>query len=399
MIALVYPTVSSAPNKKGEYNVTITIERAGRRLKIATGLKSQTYFNGREFPEEEPNGRRKTNFLNRLLLDLEDMCLANERLSNDDLLELISERVTGIKPRKKKLITIEGLLREYADGLRTRTASLYRMSADRVAEYDSEAGTDIKASWLEKFERHLLEVRGLKQNSAAIVLRNIRTVFNKARRDGVTTNYPFLGFRIREERRMEVNDISVEQLRQLRDYPVEPWQEIHRDLFMLSFYLAGVNMGDLLLCKGLTGGRFICRRQKTGMLIDLPVCEEARIIINRYKGKNYLLNVLDSYSNYLDFLGHINRALRKIGPSEIVPDKVGKRRKIEYHPILPNITTYTARYTFASIAANDLDIPEDQIGRCLGHAWTQHVTSRYISRSRRKIDETVMKVVGFVNQS
>lgn len=397
MKARIYTNVAVATNKRGEHTVNLIIDRGGKRMKLSTGMKSKQHFTGREFPPTEKSHRMKTTALNRLLVDVEDICTKNDTATNDEVLELVTERITGM-PREKNLPTLVSLLRDYAEGKKQQTAAIYRTTADRVEEYDPDADTDITPAWLEDFERYMRHSRGMMQNSIAIHMRNIRTVMNKARRDGITQNYPFINYKVREERKVEVGDLTVEELRQLRDYKVEPWQEIHRDLFMLSFYLAGVNIGDLLLCKGLTHGRFVCRRQKTGQPVDLPVCPEAMAIINKYRGKNYLLNVLDTYSNYRDFIGHINRALKKIGTSEIVPDKLGRMRKVVYHPLFPDITTYTARYTFASIAANELDIPEDQIGRCMGHAWTQHVTSRYISRNRKKTDEVVAKVVNFVSE-
>ena len=163
---------------------------------------------------------------------------------------------------------------------------------------------------------------------------------------------------------------------------------------MLSFYLGGVNAGDLLLCKGLTNGRFVEKRQKTGELIDVPVCPEAMQIIEKYKGKNYLLCVMDGYKDYHDFTSRWDKALKKIGTTEIVPDKVGRRRKVVYHPLFPHITTYTARYTFASIAANECEIPTETIGKCLAHAWSKNtVTARYISDDRRKVDQAFALVL------
>ena len=76
-------------------------------------------------------------------------------------------------------------------------------------------------------------------------------------------------------------------------------------------------------------------------------------------------------------------------------DKVGKLRKMEYAPICPDITLYSARYSFGSIAANDLDISERTIGMCLGHSWSKNVTTRYISADQKKIDTTIKKVIGY----
>ena len=86
--------------------------------------------------------------------------------------------------------------------------------------------------------------------------------------------------------------------------------------------------------------------------------------------------------------------MKKIGDAELVPDKCGKMRKVIYHPIVPDLTVYVARYTFASIGA-ELDIPRETIALCLGHAWTD-VTSHYISYDLKKIDEAVQKIINYV---
>ena len=150
-------------------------------------------------------------------------------------------------------------------------------------------------------------------------MRCLRTVFNWCRDEGLTTNYPFKGrngYKIREEETTP-NNLTAQEFADLRDYPCEPWQQIYIDLFCLSVYLGGVNVGDLLLCKGLTNGKFVFVRRKTDK---------------------------------------INSSIIR---KKIVPDKVGKMRKIERTPLFPKLTTYSARYTFASIAANDLDISEN----------------------------------------
>lgn len=166
---------------------------------------------------------------------------------------------------------------------------------------------------------------------------------------------------------------------------------------MLSFYLCGINIGDMLLLtkKNLKNGRIVYHRQKTGRLYDIPVIPEAKAIMDKYKGEEYLLSPMDSLADYHTFTQHCNLALKKIGTKEIVPDKIGKMRKIVYHPILPNLTTYTARYTFASIGA-ELDIPRETIALCLGHAWSD-VTSHYINYNKKKIDGAVRKIAHFVN--
>ncbi len=102
-------------------------------------------------------------------------------------------------------------------------------------------------------------------------------------------------------------------------------------------------------------------------------------IINRYKGDEFLLSPLDHYGKYQDFLHHWNDSLHKIGSAVNIQ----------------RLTTYCARYSFASIAA-DINIPRDTIALCLGHSWAHDVTSRYINYNRHRIDDCVRRVIDYV---
>lgn len=367
----------------------------GKRFRVKTDIRCMQKPVGLLFPRTERNSVAKSARLRELYDQIEAFGLQNPRMRSDRLKDAVLMIVKGRAAKATKHgMVFADYIEEFTNTKDNRsTRILYELTQKKVLEFDPLAtfGT-IDEQWLDDFTRHYKN-QGMSVNGIAQQLRNIRSVFNYCRKRRYTQEYPFLTYRIKEER-VAPNALTVEQLRTLRDYPCEAWQEIYRDLFMLSFYLGGVNAGDLLLCKGLKNGRFVEKRQKTGELIDVPVCAEAMQIIEKYKGKNYLLCVMDGYKDYHDFTSRWDRALKKIGTTEIVPDKVGRRRKVVYHPLFPNITTYTARYTFASIAANDCEIPTETIGKCLAHAWSKNtVTARYISDDRRKVDQAFDKVM------
>ena len=370
----------------------------GKRFRVKTDIRCEQKPVGLLFSRTERNSVAKSARLRDLYDQIEAFALQNPHMRADRLKDAVLRIVKGRGAAKHGKVFADYILEfaETKDNHSTRI--LYELTHKKVVEFDAMATfSTIDEQWLEDFERNFKN-QGLSVNGIAQQLRNIRAVYNYCRKRKYTQEYPFLTYRIKEEM-VAPNSLTVDQLRTLRDYPCEAWQEIYRDLFMLSFYLGGVNAGDLLLCKGLTNGRFVAKRQKTGELIDVPVCVEAFQIIQKYKGKNYLLSVMDGYKDYHDFTSRWDRALKKIGTTEIVPDKVGRRRKVVYHPLFPNITTYTARYTFASISANDLEIPTETIGKCLAHAWSKNtVTARYISDDRRKVDQAFAKVIAYVGE-
>lgn len=380
---------------EGAMPVAILFKDGNRRFSVFTGMKTMFGLENSSFDKKEPNGMVKKRRLNKILTDIDTYLLEwTGRKSYDEMKPELSAIVSGKEKKATKVFA------DYVDEYREKkthgsTSQLYAYTSAKVREYDAKATFDtVTVDWLEGFERHFMKT--MQVNGLAIQMRNIRTVFNWALDNEWTEKYPFRRYKIKQEKTV-INNISVEDLRMLREYRVENWQEIYRDFFMLSFYLCGINPGDLLMLKpsDMKNGRISYKRMKTGRVYNIPVIEEAAEIIEKYKGEKYLLNPMDNLSDYHIFNQHWNKALKKIGPSEIVPDKVGKMRKIEYHPILPNITVYTARYTFASIGA-ELDIPRETIALCLGHAWTD-VTSHYIAYDMKKIDGAVRKIVDYLN--
>lgn len=382
-------------NRLGTYQVYIKFNEIGKAFRIGTGLYCSVKFCGREFPKSESNAKAKSNALNKILIRVDDYIASHREEPFMAQKKALQAIVSGKESKIQSKVFADYVDEFRATKSNESTATMYRITADKVREFDAQATFDtITKDWLIKFENYFTRNKGMSVNGLAIHIRNIRTVFNWAIDNEWTDKYPFRRFKVKSEK-VAIRNLTAEQIAQLRDYPVEPWQEIYRDLFMLSFYFCGMNAADLLQVKKLTNGRMVYHRQKTGHLFNLPVLPEAEAIINKYKGIGQLLSPLDDYKDYRDFTHHWNDALKKIGTVELVKDKVGKLRKRVYHPLFPNITTYCARYSFASIAA-ELDIPRETIALCLGHSWAD-VTSHYVVYDTKKIDKAVRQVIDYVN--
>lgn len=114
-------------------------------------------------------------------------------------------------------------------------------------------------------------------------------------------------------------------------------------------------------------------------------------IINKYRGKTHLLDILDDYSNYKDFIHRMNLGLKKVGKLE----RKGLGGKKYITPLFPGISSYWARHTWATIAAS-LDIPKETIAEGLGHS-TKTVTDIYINFDKKKVDEANRKIIDYFN--
>lgn len=273
---------------------------------------------------------------------------------------------------------------------KNREAYLYTMG--RIRAFDPEVETkgfeDINKDWLERFGLWCQE-QGVRTNTMAIHYRNMRAVFNDAIDNERTTAYPFRRFKIKTAQTAK-RSLSVEELRALMSAPLPgSAEEVAVDYFMLIFYLIGINAIDLCHLREVRAGRVEYRRAKTGRLYSLKIEPEAAALIDKYRGEQYLLRILDHRGTHDAWRRYTNKILKGVGSTT-----QGKRGKLIRRPLYPEITTYWARHTWATIAAS-LDIPKETIAAALGHGGNS-VTDIYIDFDRTKIDAANRRVIDYV---
>lgn len=277
------------------------------------------------------------------------------------------------------------------------TKSSYNQTLVSLQKHDPLLDTrtfeDIDVRYLESYDRWMAD-QGIRQNSRNVYYRNIRAVFNRAIDDEVTTAYPFRKFKMKKQATKK-RSLTIDELRTLRDYPVEDWQKKYVDLFFLMFYLIGINAADLLPAKRkqLRNGRLDYERAKTYKEYSIKVEPEAQAIIDRYKGKDHLLKFCDEHADYKYILQRMSKVLKTIGPYEVK----GRGGKHHHTPLFPELSQYWCRHTWATIAA-ELDIPKETIAAALGHDMGNTTTAIYINFNQKKVDEANRKVIDFLNE-
>lgn len=273
------------------------------------------------------------------------------------------------------------------------TYESFKYTISVMRKFDSKADEltfeGLNYTWLSDLEIWCRK-RGLSQNTRKIHFGNIRIAMREAYKRELTNNDPFRRFSFRPEKTRK-RSLSVEDLRKLFNYPVEDYAVFYRDMFMLIFMLCGINSVDLYNLKNISAnGRIEYKRAKTGRLYSFKVEPEMEVIINKYRGKSNLLIAADRWNDHRNFRHQLNKALQNIGVSQ------GKgKKRLEGVAIWPELTSYWARHTWATIAA-DLDIPDAVISMALGHSGENRVTDIYIRRNQKKVDEANRKVLDWV---
>lgn len=262
-----------------------------------------------------------------------------------------------------------------------RTKDIYLVTAKRMVEYDAKIRTkafeDITKDWLSGFDT-FLQSTSPSVNGRSIHFRNIRAVFRDAMANEITMSYPFRVFKIKSEPTIK-RSLTIGELHRLFSFHGNERQTMAVDMFKLSLFLIGINVADLCnLSEIEKDGYLRYKRQKTQKLYCIKVEPEALTIIEKYRGRNHLLNILDRYANVHTFTATLGKVLQSIEGFE-------------------NLTSYWARHTWATIAS-ELDIPVDVISHALGHSFSTgaKVTQVYINFNQQKIDDANRKVINYI---
>lgn len=345
--------------------------------------------------KNNPHYKRYNNHINSVISKFEEQIriLEDRRqlysfVKAKDLKNYIADIIEG-----RGNTTFMSFLKGVIDGIENKgTKKVYTETYKRIEDFTS--GKDflfdqVTPLWLEQFEKHL----GGSINYRSIHLRNIRTIYNKAIVNGISKyeNYPFRKYKIKKEQTAK-RSLTIAQLADIKDMPLLQYQEKYRDIFMLSFYLIGINLTDLLHLRpsDISNGRLIYKRAKTGKIYSIKLENEAMELIDRYRGKKYLLNFREKAS-YSSLSSRINKNLKQLGPTTFI----GKQGKKEIHSDYTFLSTYWARHTWATIAAQ-LDIPKETIAAALGHEMGNSTTSIYINFDQKKVDVANRQVIDFL---
>ena len=265
---------------------------------------------------------------------------------------------------------------------RYNTADMYSGTAKKLKDFakkDEIQFKEINIDFLNRFEIWLKE-KGKKINSIKAYFNSLRSIFNHAIDNEVIKQdlYPFRKFKVKGEQTRKRN-LKAKDIKILLSLELTPVRQQALDLFMLSFYLLGMNFKDMLFLtsQNITNDRINYVRSKTKEKkpdeMSVKLVPEALAIINKYKGEKYLLKFLDS-SKY-----------RKPESTIIIGTNAQLKKICLQAGLDIPISTYYARHTVATLAYK-LNIQESTISEILGHSSQNKMTNIYIERDTTKID-------------
>lgn len=292
------------------------------------------------------------------------------------------------------------------------TAHNHRVILNSLIDYfkrESVSITEINSNMLISYERYLksdrilirpsgqkglvkeIKTKGLSESGLYNHMRDLRTLFNAARNRynnedlGIykIKHYPFKKYKVGSPPLTKKRNHSLEQIKKLRDCTTRSGgrAEIARDLYMLSFYLCGINAVDIygLTNKNIVNGRIEYNRSKTQdqrkdkAFISIKIVDEAKPLLEKYMEK--------LSARYVNVNG-LNKSLQ-MGMKQL--------RKIAG---LSDLTLYWARHSFATIARNTCRMSRDDISQALNHVDNDHrTTDIYIEKDWGIVDDVQSNVI------
>lgn len=296
----------------------------------------------------------------------------------------------------KKSIMFFDRMQEFIDNKEGKTKEVYTSTFTRLKLYTG--GVDLyfdemTPSWLTSFEKWCKD-NGNKINTRGVHMRNIRAIFNAAIADRVISAdlYPFKAFKIEKEPTTK-RALSIEEFRSLLSFSGTPQENWARDVFLLSFFLIGINMKDLFYLEDFEDKTINYKRFKTGKIFDVKLAPEAMEIINRYRGETRLLNFHETIMQHENFTKKVNEYLAK------AVTRINKREEEKGSNFrVKDFTTYAARHSWVTFAA-ELEIHGKTISRAMGHVGGDGgslTTEIYTRHNDIKVKNANRKVIDYV---
>lgn len=199
-----------------------------------------------------------------------------------------------------------------------------------------------------------IKKRGVSDSTLYNYLIFVKSIINYAKKLGYAQYKvdPFVGIQMPHTERRDAW-LTTDEIKKIRDLHIKrDIQRTYRDIFMLSYYLGGINLVDLakINFNEQTGTIKYVRtktenRPKINKYVEFEIPEEAKEIINRLKDRDGLV-----IKNYRYVTNYMRQVLRSIAEKTNI-------KKIIY---------YSARKSFAQHAC-ELGVSNGVIDYILGH--------------------------------
>ena len=291
--------------------------------------------------------------------------------------------------------TFQAVANEYIEQLTKSGRGNYAKLLERNCRYFTEFSkgdfllADINPMIVENYSNFLRHTKGIGETTIGMMMSRTRTIINRGVKQQLVKYdiNPFAYYKIKTAPVREV-DLSIENIIKIKNYcPDSKKLKVARDLFMLSFYLCGINLADLLQVdfRNVNHVEYVRKKavnlKQSDQRIVIPIPHAATPIIYRWMNKNTGKLDFGYKFTYSNFYRYLTRSLNNVAAELNIKEKV---------------VYYSARKSFAQFAS-ELGIPDGVIDYCLGHSDKSRGVIRYYTKVREKQAEiAINRVIDYI---
>jgi site-specific recombinase XerD len=307
-----------------------------------------------------PNSARLNNLITKKLAELSAIMLDSE---NNDLNLTKKQIKHKIKHNNKS--SFNSVADEHlSDLLKLKKFNQHSGEKPRVNHFKNFLNNEdisfqqITPPLLKKFMIYLKADKDLGERSVSNCLIVIRTIYNKAIEEGLveSKHYPFgpnkIQIKLVESRKIGLNADEIKLIEEA-DLSNSKSQMHARNIWLTSFYLAGIRISDIinLKWKDIYDGRLTYIMGKNNKVVSLKIPEKANAIIEFYKKDNkesYVFPYLkDEFGSDKKVLNSKTRSFNSIINKQL--NKMAAELKIN-----KKMTMHISRHSFGQIAGDKI---------------------------------------------
>lgn len=392
------------PNKEGLFPLMIRIVKNRKANVIYTGHYIESHHWDeveRKIKKSHPNSVRLNNLLVKKLAEASDTVIELQSNHKEFSSKQIKKQI--VKPFDEE--SFNSVSKKYLSELEANK-KLTRLSSDkpRVNHVINFSGSDnlsfkeINEEFLKGFITYL---RVKRKNSPRSITNNlivIRTLFNKAIRQGIVDSklYPFGKGKIRIKfPETEKVGLSASEVKKIELLDNLPEQELHaRNVWLFSFYLAGMRVADVLRIKwgDIYDDRLHYRMNKNDKLLSLKLPNKVLPIIEEYRKEKLKQN---------DFIfPELKKANLKSDKDILAKTKTANKKFNKYletiaekAEINKKLTMHIARHTFGNISGDK--IPIQMLQKLYRHSSITTTINYQSNFIHKDTDDALDKVIDF----
>ena len=308
-----------------------------------------------------------------------------DSLTCTQLVKIITSPINGEQHRKFEDI-VEEFLSQIDEDDREKTHKLYKLAAKHFIRFTGPGALmeHITPIRINNYLTHLRKSK-LSPTLIKIYITLLKVIINYA----IKMRYveykvdPFVTASIPSAKKRDTY-ITVEQLKIIRDMVPNQYNvSVVRDIFMLTYYLAGMNLVDMLAYDFRTNIvdyiRIKTRNTKDGdRLTSFAIPDEAKPLIKKYMNKNTGKLVFGKYKTYVSCYNTLTRKMK------VLKTVAG---------VTHNLTLYSARKSFVQ-HGYDLGIPLSTLEYCIGQSMKEdRPIFNYVTIMRKHADKAIREIL------